>query len=300
MNKPPTLALIVTHNRADMLRRCIEAVQAQQGATAHILVVNNGSTDATPALLASLGGAVTVITQPNSGGAGGFARGMDYACAHNYRYVWAMDDDVIPRPDALATLLGALDAAPSDTGFVCSLVLNPGGHAVNVPTVDMRTNPTGYPCWPALLGTGLMPVCTATFVSLLVPVSAIRRVGLPLAQYFLWGDDTEFTLRLGAAGLHGYLVPASRVTHLRAGGVLDIRTFTDPGRIALYRYYVRNTLLNTRRYPLRRLDYVRTLGRFAALMLQQAFTHPAKARAIARGLCAHLRFNPRPTLPNQA
>ena len=49
-----------------------------------------------------------VVTQGNVGGAGGFFTGMKYAVEKGYDYVWAMDDDVLCRHDALAELMKAM------------------------------------------------------------------------------------------------------------------------------------------------------------------------------------------------
>ena len=42
----------------------------------------------------------------------------------------------------------------------------------------------------------LMPLRTATFVSLMLHRGAVDRHGLPLKRYFLWSDDIEYTARI--------------------------------------------------------------------------------------------------------
>src|SRR2546421_741985 len=58
----------------------------------------------------------------------------------------------------------------------------------------------------------LLPLRSATFVSLLVRRDAIDRHGLPHAHYFIWSDDIEYTARVTRTDA-GYVVPASVVTH---------------------------------------------------------------------------------------
>jgi GT2 family glycosyltransferase len=74
-------------------------------------------------------------------------------------------------------------------------------------------------------GVGCLPVRSASFVSLLVEGEAVRSVGLPEADYFLWNDDFEFTTRLLRDRV-GLYCPASRVEHrTKAFGSTD----RDPG-----------------------------------------------------------------------
>lgn len=46
------LAAIVTYNRCELLSRCLDYIQAQTRAPDALVVINNGSTDNTKAMLA--------------------------------------------------------------------------------------------------------------------------------------------------------------------------------------------------------------------------------------------------------
>jgi GT2 family glycosyltransferase len=73
-------------------------------------------------------------------------------------------------------------------------------------------------------------------VSLLVDAAAVRERGLPLADYFLWNDDFEFTTRL-ARGHYAVACPRSiAVHHTVSFGTTD----ADPGD--RFYYEVRNKL----------------------------------------------------------
>ena len=71
------LNVIVTYNRLNDLKVCIENVKGQTYKNLDILVVNNGSTDGTTEYLAAQTD-IKVINQNNLGGAGGFYAGMKY------------------------------------------------------------------------------------------------------------------------------------------------------------------------------------------------------------------------------
>lgn len=245
-------AVVVTWNRWELLERCLTHLAAQTRPCDRILVVDNASDDATGDLLARWKGRVEVLRlERNTGGAGGFNAGMRAAVEAGAARVWLMDDDVLPAPDALEELLRAetdLAAQGVEAAFLCSSVRTPEGHLTNTPEVDLRPNGLGYPAWSERLARGLAPVRQATFVSLLVRRSAVLRHGLPLAPMFVWGDDTEYTLRL-TRERPGFLVGDSLVTHVRAAsGWLSIETEADPRRQGLHRLLTRNVILAKRRH----------------------------------------------------
>lgn len=97
------IAVVVTYNRLELLKRNIGCLRQNQPLSS-IVVVNNGSTDGTAGWLSGQQG-LTVITQENVGGSGGFYTGMQYAYREGADWIWCMDDDVFPRPDCLEHLL---------------------------------------------------------------------------------------------------------------------------------------------------------------------------------------------------
>jgi GT2 family glycosyltransferase len=60
-----------------------------------------------------------------------------------------------------------------------------------------------------------------TFVSFLVPFDLVRKVGLPLKEFFSWGDDTEYSFRL-ARFSRLYQVGKSKTTHLKSGDKFEV------------------------------------------------------------------------------
>jgi GT2 family glycosyltransferase len=207
---------VVTHERAALLRECLEAVLGQSRAPDHVLVVDNASADETPTLLDALGDRVEVLRlAENRGGAGGFHAGMEHAVAAGFDWLWVMDDDTIPRPDALARLL---DAPARLDGLAEPVLL-----ASRVLWTDGRVHPMNPP-WPSrrdldLVGAaverGLLPIRASTFPSLLVRRDAVERHGLPRAAFFIWADDLDFTMRILREET-GYLVPDSVAVHKTA------------------------------------------------------------------------------------
>lgn len=207
-------AVIVTHNRRQLLEQCLEAVLGQSRAPERVLVVDTASTDGTAEMLRSRSNVDVLALEHNVGGAGGFAAGMEDAFRRGYEWLWLMDDDTITEPATLSALLEPLDRLG---GLPAPDIL-----ASRVLWTDGRLHPKNYPA-PRLeqsrhdvfveaVGRGLLSIRLASFVSILVHRDAISRCGLPEARYFMWGDDGEYTARLLRAGT-GYTVPASIVHH---------------------------------------------------------------------------------------
>lgn len=207
-------AVVVTYNRKALLRECLAALGAQTRPCDRVLVVDNASADGTPEVVRGEFPAADLLVLPeNAGGAGGFHAGLRDAHADGADWMWLMDDDTIPAPTALAELLDAPDALE---GLPRPLLL-----ASKVVWTDGRLHPMnlsglGRDAAHFIEGCGrhLVPLRTATFVSLLVHRSAVDEFGLPLAHYFIWSDDIEYTARITRARPQaGYLVPSSVAEH---------------------------------------------------------------------------------------
>lgn len=230
------VAVVVTWNRRELLRRCLDAVLGQTHAPSRVVVVDNASDDGTEALLAQEYAGrhgdrppVQVVrTTSNIGGAGGFALGISAAFDGSGDAVWLLDDDTIPTPTALAELVRARTAYELHTGLTPALVASRAvwtdgrEHPMNTP----RAKPTALaPERAAASRIGCIPIRTASFVSILVDLPRARAVGVPEAAFFLWNDDFDYTARL-LRGRRGLYCPASVVVHeTRVFGSTD----ADPG-----------------------------------------------------------------------
>jgi rhamnopyranosyl-N-acetylglucosaminyl-diphospho-decaprenol beta-1,3/1,4-galactofuranosyltransferase len=146
-----------------------------------------------------------------------------------------MDDDTVPTATALEELAAAFGRTGAAPVLACSRVVWTDGsdHPMNTPRPDPFASARTR---ERLAAHGLVPVRSASFVSMAVAADRIREVGLPIADYFLWNDDFEFSTRV-LRGHRGVAALGSVVRHLtkRRGSTDD-----DPGE----RFYfeVRNKL----------------------------------------------------------
>ena len=286
--------VVVTYNRLALLKEAIDSLRNQIYTNREIVVVNNGSTDGTQEWLNAQKD-IIVITQQNLGGAGGFFTGMKYVAEHDYDYCWVMDDDVVCHSDALQELVNAY-TKKTDIGFVCSKVVGINGCPMNTPTVDDRPSSNGEADYSDLIAESMIKVKTATFVSVLCSVKTIKEVGLPYKEFFIWGDDTEYTNRIS---LHHecYMACRSVVVHERAiQGALSFETETDPSRRKMYFYEMRNEAFIEFKYNKLYLNrrmrfryYVRQYKYALSLLLHG---RRLQAMIVVRSVLAMLSFNP--------
>lgn len=175
-------AVVVTYNRLALLQQCLAALCAQTVRGFTVLVVDNASTDGTADYLKTLDMPGLVCRNPgkNLGGAGGFAYGIREAAALGCKAVWIMDDDTLPTPTALETLLAADAAHGGDYGWLSGRALAPDGadQPMNLQRKTMYRDIDGFGD-----GKGEIPAVMASFVSLFLRIETVRKFGLPIAEF---------------------------------------------------------------------------------------------------------------------
>ncbi len=136
----------------------------------------------------------------NTGGAGGFADGLAWAMERGAELIWMMDDDAVPAPDCLATLLereGSLDfwgpavLAEQDHSRLCFPIRLPGGTRVVHRMAEVEA---------AADADGLIPGVVIPFNGVLLTRALVEEIGVPRAEFFIWGDDVEYLWRAERAG----------------------------------------------------------------------------------------------------
>ncbi|GER77360.1 glycosyltransferase [Enterococcus faecium] len=204
LEKKSVTAVVVTFNRLLFLKECIESLQKQTYKLDKIIIVDNNSSDGTKEFLKKKeqkNEIIYVDLKENIGGAGGFNKGI----ANFYQqtvsdFVWIMDDDTIPNITALEKLIQASDII-KEFGFLASNVRWVDGSPakMNVPVIDNRSVWSNRKDWNYFFNenhAGYPKIRRATFVSLLIPRMVVKTIGLPIKDFFIWGDDSEFTERI--------------------------------------------------------------------------------------------------------
>lgn len=279
--------VVVTFNRLELLQQCLGALCAQTRPPDSIYVVDNASTDGTTGWLRDglptiFPGVAVVFLGENTGGAGGFSRGLDEAVRCGADWVWMMDDDALPHPTSLEELLLVCDepgnvygslAVCGDVPAWTTTLVGHGGCAVGK-VADV----------PARAGVDFLP-----FLGFMIHRTLVDRIGLPDAGFFILSDDTEYCLRARSGGAAIVLAGHSHIEHPqteRRYVRLPFRRITYLSLPPWKRYYhTRNKILIARRYfGIRLLTQTipGLLARFVLAMVHEP-DRPAQALAFFAG-----------------
>jgi len=194
-DKQRICAVISTFNRKESLLKCLTALLEQRRPLDCIIIVDGPSLDGTPELLFKEGliDKMPPLLSSNNmwmtstiyhykehlikifyvriyhdiGGAGQFYNGLKLAYAYKYDWIWLMDDDVYPDPDALEKLILAT------AGENKLIIARP---AIKEDKAKRLI---------------LAPFFAGGFFS----IGVIENIGLPLKDLFIYWDDIEYIMR---------------------------------------------------------------------------------------------------------
>lgn len=201
---PHIACVIVTYNRKDQLLQCLNAVQAQTLKPVRVYITDNASTDGTMECVKQWGryncekNGITykyLLNERNEGGAGGFYLGMKTAYEDgDCDGIWVMDDDGCPESTCLENLSAHLDRydniAPLTLPFGVDdrLAFNCNGE-FDIKTVIAKRAKDG-----------VIEGYSAPFNAVLYSTRLIKKIGFPMKEMFIWGDEVNYTQRSIEAG----------------------------------------------------------------------------------------------------
>ena len=224
--------VIVTYNRINLLKECISRVLNQSIAVDAVIVVNNNSNDGTREYLDSLGDSRVKACHEtaNLGGAGGFAKALSLAMQEDFDYILIIDDDAMIEHCYMQKIIDFADKNPTYNAFAGTVTTD--GH---IDTYHRRRLASRLIFWEKQLSEDMYNrprrIDFATFCGLVIRGNVLKTIGLPLQEYFIWYDDTEYCLRI-KGGIA--LVPKAKLNHKT---VLNYKTESILGRIGWKQYY---------------------------------------------------------------
>ena len=177
-------AVVVTFNRLELLKQCIENLRNQTHKLDEIFIINNSSTDGTLDWLNEQTD-LTVITQENSGSAGGQFTGIKTAYEKGYDWIWCLDDDCVAETKALENLL---NINPDSNIVLNSTVLS------NESAIDGKMAFAIYDKNRDILYRNsnecedLLIPSANFFNGTLISRNIIEQIGLPLKKMFIMGE----------------------------------------------------------------------------------------------------------------
>lgn len=198
------ICVVVTYNRLVKLKKALDSYRTQTVLPYKLLVVDNNSTDGTVEYLQEWKekeeGFIKEVEflSENTGGAGGFYRGIKLALMEPSDWIYISDDDAYLEQDVLEKILVCSENVDANVGAICGTVME--GDEIgyyhrrvfkegllylkerNLKKDDYRRE--------------YMELSTYSFVGSALRTDAIWAIGLPNKDFFLWYDDTEHGIRM--------------------------------------------------------------------------------------------------------
>lgn len=188
--------VLVTYNRKELLKRCLDAVASQTFKPHTVFITDNASTDGTIDSVKEWGYYECerngihykyILNSKNEGGAGGFYLGIKTAHEKGiFNGIWVMDDDGEPDSNCLSELqkyLGVYD-------YISPLVLSDADHFTcaffNNETKETISNQAKD---------GVLYNKANPFNGILFSNKLIETIGYPKKEMFIWGDEYNYTIR---------------------------------------------------------------------------------------------------------
>ena len=275
-NKETICAVIVTFNRQKFLKECLDALLGQTRPLDAIIVVDNASSDGTETFMKNISfndpKFIYIRLPVNTGGAGGFYKGLKRGYERGFDWLWMMDDDARTEPETLEKMI--LRAEPG-TGVLHPLVVSPDD-----------PNLLSFGCWftsekslslyktvgelkKVFQDTVLLPSLGNPFNGTLLTRKVIQDHGLPRPELFIWGDELEYIFRLQKAGVIAKVVCDAKFYHPHnpnAGNHFKLLEMDIENWWKIY-YYLRNHIVIVRlhRKPVI-ADFVYIAGRFPDIL----------------------------------
>jgi GT2 family glycosyltransferase len=214
-DRPRASIVIPVFNHVAHTLRCLRALAQHPPSTAHeIIVVDDGSTDATSAMLGDLPG-LRYHRRPENGGF--IAACNDGARVARGEFLVFLNNDTVPQPGWLEALLGTFATQP-DTGLAGAQLLYPDGRLQEAGGVVFNDGSGwNYGRFESPDDPRFAYLRDADYVSgaaIAIPRALFQALGGFDARYApAYYEDTDLAFAVRAAGRRVVYQPAARVVH---------------------------------------------------------------------------------------
>lgn len=221
-NRSDMSVVLVCWNNKDYLEPCLQSLyEANLGFEFDVIVVDNGSTDGSQAMLAEKYPKVGIVQ--NTGNVGLSKASNQGIEATHGKYILLLNNDTIVNGSALDSMFQFLEKHPH-IGAVGGKLLNPDG-----------SFQSGYANFSSLTEEFLVATGLGDFLRegyplnldsdqsveagwmssacLMLRRSALDQIGLLDEEYFIYGDEVDLQYRLHKAGWKVYYLPDATTIH---------------------------------------------------------------------------------------
>jgi GT2 family glycosyltransferase len=217
------IAITATHRRHTELARLLASLEKAGPQLGGVIVVDNAD-DAGAVVNNSRCNAHRIAPGENLGCGGGLALGEKTALeifGERLTHVWILDDDAVVHPDTLRILLDEMER--EHAALACPMIAGEHGRVgwfpglLDAQKFRIVREPLTPPEFTARCGDAPVDFSWSTGVALLVTRRALDECGPHRGDFWVRGEDLEFSLRLTARH-RGIFVPKTSVIHLPPAG----------------------------------------------------------------------------------
>lgn len=216
--RPVVTVLLVLWNQAELTLACLRALAAEFDVALEVVIVDNGSTDQTGALLSQIEGIRLIRENENLGFLKAVNKGL---AAAQGRYVLLLNNDAVLRPGSLRAAVDTIESA-DDVGAVGGRIILPSGRLQEAGSIIWQDGSChGYgrdddPEAGAYMFRRDVDYCSGAF--LLIRRDAFERLGgfdeIYAPAYY---EETDLCMRLWAEGLRVVYEPQAVIDHFEFG-----------------------------------------------------------------------------------
>lgn len=236
--------IICNFNKIDYLKGCVETLLNSnfRDIEYEIIVVDNASTDGSSEFIKDNYPQIILLqNETNTGGSGGFDRGIKYCIENKYEYVALLDNDILLEENTLINLIDYIKNNPQ-VGVVGSKICtmdNPDILQEMGSFIDYENKFNVYTplkshkddnSLPEVVVCDYVPACC-----MITTNEVLEKVGSFNTEHFIYWDDMDWCTRVKRAGYEIHAINHSKVFH-KMGAANHLNTF------GLY-YFERNRIL---------------------------------------------------------
>lgn len=252
MSLPLLSIIVVSWNTREVLRRCLESVAAETLVPYEIWLVDNGSTDGSPEMVATDFPDVHLIA--NNENLGFAAANNQALIAARGRYHLLLNSDTLVLDHALDRMVAFMENHPEVGGLGCRLLnadytLQPSAHNFYSTLGSLVENKLVRLFWKKRSPdtrfltfwdhSRTRQVDWVTGACLMVRQEVTESVGLLDERFFMYGEEIDWQMRMAKSGYPVWYLHAAEILHL--GGASSARV---PERMRKQEYHSRRLLID--------------------------------------------------------
>jgi GT2 family glycosyltransferase len=238
-NQGSVCIVVVNYNGFEISRDCIESLLKLDYPSYCIVFVDNGSSDKSGDEINDIyKDRIVYLPLPkNLGVTGGNNAGIDYASQHGYEYVLFLNNDTVVDKTFLAKLIETSNKynALVVPKIICFFDQSRLDHFIGTGIDWWTSQPLDYKPYPLDRPEFNIrsEIKVASTCCLLVPIPVFSAIGKMDEEYFMYQDDSDFTLRATRAGYRMFYEPEAKIFH-------KCNTTTSNKQPSYFEYYLQN------------------------------------------------------------